>query len=148
VGVTARKLWGYMGVYGQINNANYIIPNDSVLNILNLNAETGFAVPVDYDNADFPLHDPVFKGSGVGFDLGVVFTKRRFVDDTRWEKACGQEFKEYVYRIGLSLLDIGRIKYSSNAQLHSYDDVSAYWVNYDTISYTTVNQVVGEISNV
>jgi len=148
VGITARKLWGYMGVYGQVNNANYIVPNDSVLNILNLNGETGFAVPVDYESSDFPLHDPVFKGSGVGFDVGVVFTKRRFVDDKRWEKACDQEFKEYVYRIGLSILDIGRIKYSSNAQVHSFDDVSAYWVNYDTISYTSVNQVVQEISNV
>ncbi|NOX86289.1 MAG: hypothetical protein GXO86_10055 [Chlorobi bacterium] len=148
VGVTARKLWGYMGVYGQINNVNYIIPNDSVLNILNLNGEMGFAVPVDYSNNDFPLHNPVFKGSGVGFDVGVVYTKRRFIDDNRWKKPCGQEFKEYVYRIGLSILDIGRVKYSKNAQLHTFNDVSAYWVNYDTISYSSVNEVVQEISNV
>lgn len=148
VGVTARKLWGYAGVYGQINNANYIIPNDSVLNILNLNGETAFSVPVDYSTNDFPVNDPVFKGSGVGFDVGVIYTKRRYVDDNRWEKPCGQEFKDYIYRIGLSVIDIGRIKYSHNAQVHSYDDVSAYWVNYDTISYSTVNDVVGEISNV
>ena len=148
VGVTARMLWGYMGLYGQVNNVSYIIPNDSVLNILNLNGETGFAVPVDYETNDFPQHDPLFKGKGVGFDVGVVYTKRRFVDNKRWKKVCGQEFHEYIYRIGFSILDIGSINYKNNAQVHSYDDVSAYWVNYDTISYSSVNQVVREISNV
>lgn len=148
VGISVHKLWGYAGMYGQVNNVNYIIPNDSVMDIKNLNGEVGFSVPVDYSNNDFPVNDPLFKGSGIGVDFGVVYTKRRYVDDKRWKKPCGQEFNDYIYRIGLSLLDLGRVKYTNNAQVHSYDDVSAYWVNYDTISYSTVNEVVQEISNV
>jgi hypothetical protein len=135
-------------VTAQVNNVDYIVLNDSTLNFRNLNGQVGYAVPVDYETNDYPLHDPFFKGRGIGLDIGVTYTKRRYVDDKRFDRACDQRYEEYIYRIGLSILDIGRIKYRNNAQYHSFDDVSAIWQNFDTIAYDNVNQVVRELSDV
>ena len=148
VGVSLRMLWGYAGAVSQINNIDYIILNDSTINFRNMNGQVGYAVPVDYETNDVPLHDPFFKGRGIGMDIGVTYVKRRYVDSKRFEKACDQRYEDYIYRIGFSILDIGRIKYKQNAQLHSFDDVSAIWQNFDTISYDNVNQVVRELSDV
>lgn len=148
IGASVRKLWGYAGIYGAVENLEYIVLNDSTINLRNLNGNAGLALPVDYNNSDYPVHDPFFKGSGLGFDIGIVYTKRRYVDNKVWERACDQRYEDYDFRIGFSVLDIGRIKFKHNAQQHSYDDVSVIWQNFDTISYSNVNQVLAEISNV
>ena len=148
VGATIKMLWGYAGMTAQVNNLDYIIVDDSTLNFRNLNGQVGYALPLNYQNNDFPNHDPMFKGFGVGFDLGVVFTKRRYIDNKKFDKLCDQRFEDYIYRVGISILDIGGIKYGKNAQLHSFDDVSRIWQNFDTISYTNFNQVVGDLSEV
>lgn len=148
IGASVRRLWGYAGVYGEVNNLDYIVMDDSTINVKNLNGNFGFAAPVDYNTNDYPMNDPFFKGGGFGFDVGVVYTKRRYIDNKRWERPCQQRYEDYLFRIGFSILDIGRVKYKNNAQLHTLDDVSVIWQNFDTISYSNVNQVVGELSNV
>lgn len=148
LGISVRGLWSYAGANVQVNNIDYIVLNDSTINFKNLNGQIGYAIPVDYETNDYPITDPFFRGSGFGADIGVTYTKRRYVDNKRFERACDQRHEDYVYRIGLSLIDIGRVKYKSNAQYHSFDDVSAIWQNFDTISYDNVNQVVRELSDV
>jgi len=148
VGISLKKLWGYGGGYVSINNVNYIVVDDSTVNIKNLNAEVGFSLPVDYDNNDFISSSPIFRGSGVGLDIGAVFIKKKNVNVNNWrgKKLCSQTYDDYIYRIGVSILDIGRVKYSTNAQLHSYNDVSQYWSSVDTIDFNNINTLMGQIS--
>ena len=147
VGVSVKYLLGYSGAYADIDNIDYIVQNDSTINITNLKAEIGYALPVDYNTNDFPDSGPTIKGSGLGLDLGVVYIKRKYIGDKNWRRACEQRYEDYKYRIGISILDIGRIKYKHNAQVHNYNDVNALWVNYDTISFDNLNQVTEELSN-
>lgn len=148
IGITAKKLWGVSGSYAYVNNVNYIVLNDSTINIKNLDGEAGFSVPVDYDDSSIPDGGPIVKGSGIGLDIGAVFTKQKYVGTKKLKRLCGQRFEEYIYRIGVSVLDIGRLKYKYNAQRHSYDNVSVFWQNFDTINYNSINQSVAEISEV
>ena len=148
VGVSVKLLKGYAGVTAQVNNVNYIVLNDSTINFKNLNGQVGYAIPVDYDDNTVPFHDPFFKGTGAGLDVGVVYTKRRYIDNKKFKKVCDQRFEDYIYRIGFSILDIGGIKYKNNAQYHSYDDVSVIWQNFDTISYSNIHEVARELSYV
>ena len=64
------------------------------------------------------------------------------------ETSTPTKYEEYVYRVGLSIIDIGCIKYKNNAQVLDFNNVSAFWQNFDTIKYDNVNQVVSEISDV
>lgn len=148
-GISIKKLWGYGGGYIKTNNVNYIVVDDSTINFKNFNAEVGFSLPMDYDNTDFISTNPTFGGSGVGIDIGAVFIKKKNVNLNKWngKKLCSQTYDEYIYRIGVSILDIGRVKYKSNAQLHSYDDVSKYWASIDTLGFTDINTLMAQFSN-
>jgi len=148
IGGTVSKLWGYAGMYGDISNVDYIVLNDSTLNIKNLDGQAAFALPIDYSSNDYPMNDPLFKGSGMGFDLGVTYVKKKHVGTKRWRYPSQQQYEDYVYRVGLSIVDLGWVKYKNNTQVHNYDNVSAFWQNFDTINYDNVNQVVGDISTV
>jgi hypothetical protein len=148
VGVTVKQLWGISGAFSVVNNANYIVLNDSTINIKNLNGQAGFSVPVDYDNNRLPDEGPTIKGSGMGFDFGVVFIKQKYIGSKKLKRLCGQRYEDYIYRVGVSILDIGRLKYKHNAQLHSFDDVSVFWQNFDTINFNSINESVADLSEV
>lgn len=55
------------------------------------------------DNEEYQLQK---NGSGIGIDLGIVFTSGY------------SEFDDYKWRFGISLLDIGKITFNRNAELH------------------------------
>ncbi len=148
IGLTLKYIWSYSGFYVEANNIDYMVVNDSTMNIHNMNASVAFALPLDYNEPDQMMNDPFFKGHGFGADLGVVYVKKKSVDIERWNDLCEQQFDNYVFRIGASILDFGSITYKNNAQLHSYDDVSVYWQNFDTINYSNLNQLMSDLSMV
>ena len=150
LGISVKKLWGYAGGYMATNNVNYIVIDDSTINIKNLNSQVGFALPIDYDNNDFISTGSTFRGSGVGLDIGAVFVKKKHVSINKWrgKRLCSQTYDDYIYRIGVSILDIGRVKYTTNAQLHSFDDVSQYWSSVDTINFNNINSLMGQFSEI
>jgi len=98
VGATLKYIWSYAGMYMESSNVDYIVLNDSILNINDLNASTGFALPIDYSNSNQFVNDPLFKGRGFGVDLGVVYVKKKRVDKVRWNKLCGQKFDDYIFQ--------------------------------------------------
>lgn len=149
IGISIKKLWGYGGGYLKVDNIDYVVVDDTTINIKNLNAEVAFSVPLDYDNGDFNGSNPTFRGSGVGIDIGAVFIKKKHVGKNSWrgKKLCSQTYEDYIYRIGISILDIGRVKYTGNAQLHSFDNVSKYWSSLDTIGFTNINELMRQFSN-
>lgn len=145
-GLSVKYLMGYSGAYVSSDHVDYVVQNDSVIIINSMTTEVGVALPVDYSNNDF-LSAPTIKGSGVGLDIGVVYTKMKSVDPARWRnRLCAQPYDDYIYRLGISIIDIGRLNYKQNAQLHAFNDVSVYWENFDTTNFSNVNQLVGEMS--
>ncbi len=148
LGVTVRKLWGYAGLTVSIDNIDYIIINDTTVNIRNSNAAVGFSLPLDYNSNDIN-HNPFFKGSGISADLGLVYIKKKR-GYKRWDKysLCSQPYEDYFYRIGISILDIGSLRFKNNAQWHTYDNVSSYWDNIDTVNFKSINGVMRSISEV
>lgn len=148
IGITVRKLWGYGAVSMATDHADYIVVNDTTINIKNLSSDIGFSLPIDY-NQNALNNNPFFKGSGFGLDVGVVYVKKKR-GFQRWDKysLCSQPYEDYEYRIGVSVLDMGGIKFKNHAQFHSFNDVSAYWENYDTINYRNINGIMSSLSNV
>lgn len=149
VGISVKKLWGYAGGYVAANNIHYIVPDDSTINIQNVNAEMGYSLPINYDNNEYTSSGPTFKGSGIGIDIGAVFIKKKEVEIDSWRggKLCSQKYIDYTYRIGVSILDIGRVKYTENAQMHSYEDVSKYWSSIDTLQFNNLNTFTQVLSS-
>lgn len=148
-GITVKRLFSPGGGYMQASDANYIVMNDSTIDIKNLNAEVGYSLPLDYDNNDFPDNGPLIKGGGFGFDIGFTYQyKTLSYQKKRVRRLCSQRYIDYYYKIGVSLLDVGFVNYKTNAQLHNFTDVSKYWINIDTLNYYNINELTRTLSDV
>ncbi len=139
-GITIKRLFSYSGAYINCYNANYVVPNDTLIDINNLNAEVGFSLPMDYNNNDFPLKEDFYKGKGWGFDIGITYQKKiNEIENRQYNRFCKENYQDYRYRIGLSLLDFGTIKFKKNAQKHSYNDIKYHWENIRATKYKDIN---------
>lgn len=147
-GITLKRMFSLGGGYLQANDIDYMVLNDSTINIRNMNAELGYSFPMNYDNNDFP-YGPWIKGGGFGVDIGFTFQNKLLsYQKRRISKLCRQKYVDYVYRVGISIIDLGFVNMTSNAQVHSYDDVSEYWVGVDTLNYYNFNQLTRTLSEV
>jgi hypothetical protein len=148
-GITVKRLFSVGGGYLRTNNVDYIVLNDSTINFKNLNAEVGYSLPLDYSNNDFPDSGPLIKGGGFGFDIGVTFQNKALsYQKRRISKLCRQRYIDYYYRIGVSLLDVGFVNFNKNAEVQTFDNVSQYWMNIDTLNYINVNHLTSSLSQV
>lgn len=147
-GITLKYLSGIAGGYLNARSIDYVVLDDSTINVHNLDAEIGYSIPIDYQDNDVMLTDPLFKGRGFGADIGFTFVRTKRVAESRtYSKLCRQAYPDYYYRIGVSLMDIGMIKFSKNAQKQKFDNNSAYLDRLDTLNYYNLSQITEYLSS-
>ena len=146
-GITVKYLMGFAGGYMKANNVDYIVLNDSTINFRNLDAELGFSIPVNYENNNFPDDGKLIKGKGFGIDIGFNYLKtKKGYQRKKYNSLCRQSYPDYYYKVGVSLLDVGRIKFTENTEQHVYDNVSSYWEEIDTLHYYNLDQIARLVS--
>jgi len=147
-GISIRKLFGLTALYAVVDNIDYIVPDDSTLQVNNLDATYGFSLPIDYsDHGAGMVTDPLIEGGGWGFDLGVTYTRLKKIHQEQFiDRLCEQEYEDYLYRIGVALIDIGGIRFKHRAQTYAIDNQSSYWENLTHFDFSTVNQLMDTIS--
>jgi len=105
-GITAKYLTGYEGAFVETPRNLQItqFPGDS---LLLENGLINFGFTDSNTNTDF---DPAIRNNGQGFsfDVGAVMT-------------IEGDQESYIWRLGVSILDIGKINFSKNAQLHQVE---------------------------
>jgi len=147
LGLSGKFLLGHAGAYSINNNANYIVHDPRNVEFFNYDAEYGLALPLDYDSFDPTVIGPYVKGYGLAFDLGFVFTKLKNSFPTSGSRRlCSKPYEEYLYRIGISLLDLGGISFNKNAQKHVFNNVSVFWHEFDTLEYHSLNVGLQQLS--
>lgn len=100
VGLSLNYLAGAGGAFYTNNTNSFVLNNSFSDNVSNMNFNTGGGT-----------------GKGMGVDLGVVYQKKhRQVSLQTYPNLCRQRYQEYDYKLGVSLIDIGFIKLSKNAQ--------------------------------
>jgi hypothetical protein len=148
-GITVKRLFSVAGGYLRAKDLSYMVLNDTTINIKNLNAEVGYSIPLDYNNNDFPDSGPLIKGGGFGIDIGITYQHKILsYQKKRISKLCRQRYIDYSYKIGISLIDFGFVNFKKNTQLQSFENVSKYWINIDTLNYYNVNELARTLSQV
>ena len=148
VGISVGPAFGNSGAYMSGGETKYIAYNDSVLNVQNLNAEFGVCLPVDYDDNDVDIFNSVVRGMGWGMDIGFTWQyrnrpyQRKPIDDFYKKR-----FEDYKVKIGVSMLDIGWINFTKNAQKHCFDNVSNNWINVNELNYNNLSEEFKIVSN-
>ncbi|MDD5569811.1 MAG: DUF5723 family protein [Bacteroidales bacterium] len=116
-GITIKKDLGIMGLYLNDYGANYYVPNDTTLVMNNLKAEYAYT----------DAH--IFNGRTFAFDIGFTYERKPSESTMRFRKLCEQKYRDYIYKIGLSFLDIGAINFKKHATKYDIQDASTTWVN-------------------
>ncbi len=67
------------------------------------------------------MSDKLKNGLGFGVDFGFVYTKRKSVGmNRRSVSSCDMDHVLYRWRLGVSVTDIGFVKFKGNARSHHY----------------------------
>lgn len=146
-GATIKLLRGYAGGYFTSENIDYVLLDRDTLIVYNINAEAGYSLPIDYETNELS-NSPLFRGKGIGLDLGVIYEKKKsYARTDRVDKLCAQVYIPYKYKVGISLLDIGRIKFKENAERLVFSDASTYWPGVNSVEFNNVNDFTNIINN-
>ncbi|MBL0342351.1 MAG: OmpA family protein [Bacteroidetes bacterium] len=138
-GVTLKLLNGLAGAYAENANIQYNVLNDSDMVFLPGSS-------IDYGRTDYNSFDnlnsygDMINGTGFGFDIG--FTYDFLKDPASWQyemdgkKQSDPTLNRYKLRLGLSLLDFGKINFKDNAGTYHLETADeAYYRNYDTDNF-------------
>ncbi|MFN8698534.1 MAG: DUF5723 family protein [Flavobacteriales bacterium] len=102
-GVAVRRMIGVMGAGMRVDDWSYVVLDSNNMRALNFQGEYGFndpgIEPFNWNN-----------GGGWGVDLGLTFKQRlRSSENYTPHDPCSDG--NYRYRLGFSVLDIGRIRF-------------------------------------
>ncbi len=148
VGAGVKYIFGVAGAYVATRNLNFSVPNTKTLDVKNYDGNIGFSLPVDYDNPNKSNFDPKFKGHGLGLDVGFLYTRLKTFTDPGEKRLCAKPYADYVYKLGVSIMDIGGIWFNHHTQIHQFDNRSANWQEFDTVQSTSINGTMRMLSDV
>jgi len=102
--------------------------NDSLLYVNAAKGSVAYSLPLSYDKAFVgggvvsDKASDYFRGFGCGIDVGLTYIhKRNNAVSRRISRVCESQPIDYDWKIGLSLLDLGAVKFTSNAEQSRYD---------------------------
>ncbi len=145
-GITVKGLFGMGGAYWYVDNIDYMLPNGDTLIVYNANGKAGVSIPIDYRNNDVLFPNPLFSGSGVGFDLGITYQEKLLGHTNKRYTACEQPFEDYYYKIGFSLIDFGYVKFKKNTKQIELKDASGIWYDFTNQDIGTVDTLFMAVS--
>ena len=135
VGVTVKRLLGLYNAHVIIDNSSYdILPDPTwanrrqFINVRDINVKYGITRDEGFQNIrPTPqwLLGGAPPGSGWGFDLGAVYEYRpdvgRMTYTERGVRKTDASKNKYLYRVAVSLTDIGRVHFSNPAYILQQD---------------------------
>lgn len=146
-GITVKRLLAYEGAYLEVDDLDYMIPNRDTAIFYNINATAGMALPWDYYENEYLTNSGVWRGTGWGFDLGFTYQwKLKGHSNFRYKKLCQQRYVGYRYKVGVSFLDLGRVKFTDNARKYAFENNSAFWDGLKQLSFDNIDLFMQEMS--
>jgi len=145
-GISLKYLIGYAGTYVDIGHLSYRVPNYDTLIIHDADAEMGLSAPIDF-NTNAYLTD-LNRGKGTGLDVGITWERKapNGDDNRHFGKLCGQSYTPYLFRVGISLTDLGKIRFTENAMKLRVNDGQLFWPGISGTQYSSINGMTAELS--
>ncbi len=148
VGAGLKILFGIGGAYIATPQLKYSVTNTTTLNVENYNGSIAYALPINYDNYSDIVNQPLFKGHGIGLDIGFLFTRLKTFTDPGEKRWCAKPYADYIYKFGISIMDIGGIRFNRHAEVHQFNDKQANWQQFDTVSTPSIHATMETLSTV
>src|SRR5688572_12530782 len=129
--ITVKFLMGFDAFYVNLSKFDYNVPNSDTLIVTSATGEYGHSLA----DGDKTLEKPFrLRGFGGGADIGITYYRGK----VHGSGDCNQSAeirKKYKYRVGVSIIDIGFIRYSKQAKVFSFENENAVWPGIDTTKF-------------
>ncbi|MFK7756143.1 MAG: DUF5723 family protein [Flavobacteriales bacterium] len=145
VGGNLKYLNGVAGAGLNIQEWNYAVRNDSIIESYTFRGDFG----INDLNTDEPDRSSLLgNGNGLGLDLGFNYKKMlKSAQNYEPHTKSGCLLKDYQYKFGLSILDLGRVR-MRNSYYREFDNQdSLVWENYSNASADNVEDIDQLITN-
>lgn len=146
-GITIKGLLGFGGAYLSIDNVDYMLPNSDTMILYNANAKAGVVLPLDYHTGESLFAKPLIMGTGLGVDIGVTYQLKMKGHTNKQYTACEQPFEDYYYKLGISLIDLGYIKFKKNTKQLTMEDAQGTWFDFTQQNIETIDVLFGAVSS-
>lgn len=141
--ITLKFLMGFNAMYINMSEFDYILPSADTLIVNSATGEYGHALS-DGDNA---LAKPLrIRGFGGGADIGLTYYRGKVHGAGDCNKTS-EIRKKYKYRLGISVIDIGFIKFSKQSKVFNFENASTLWPGIDTVKFNSMMYTDTSISN-
>lgn len=120
LGLTGKLLLGVAGITGSLNYLEYELFDAYNMLMDTVNGAMSMALPLDYeanlnDHSSSPwFTEDLVKGLGWGADFGFSLTRKKMQRYRLPETACEDSPLLYYWRLGVSLVDFGKIRFNKN----------------------------------
>lgn len=124
-GITLKYLLGTAAAYCTFKNVTYKVPYQDTLIVYDMNTTIGLAAPLDYATNQFSLN-PLVKGKGYSGDIGITYSRLmgQPAKSSLFSAKEDASEEDYRFRAGISLLDVGYIKFTQSVQVHNFNNVT------------------------
>lgn len=131
-GVTAKLLFGLNGGYSEFRITDYMAVDSKTVDFYKFQTNVAFAMPSTGLTSSFS-HPFSSVGFGLGTDVGVTFIKKKDrYSSSKGYRPCEFAYEDYKYKIGLSILDLGRISFNKETEFHTFN-VENIFLNTDDL---------------
>ncbi|MBK5285160.1 MAG: hypothetical protein JJE25_07125 [Bacteroidia bacterium] len=130
---TVSFINAFQGLYFINRQTDLTIVNDTTLNVQNIDAELGFALPRSTNDV------LTINGKGVGLNLGFCYVKNPYRGTFQNSRTIDR--KRYDYRIGVSVIDAGMVSFTKNANVYYLNGSTTTMDNFNGIKPKGVNGV-------
>lgn len=137
-GVTVNYLMGMDGMYANNEHMYYKFDDESYLQVADLQAKYGYAMP-DAESNDYLK----IRGKGFSTTWGLQYI-HNLNPEAYNVYASRLKFKKYQYKLGISLVDAGSILFSKETRNVAINSKSFNWEGIDTTQMGNVSYL-GEL---
>jgi hypothetical protein len=144
-GITLKYLMGTAGGYMQQQGTLYHMPQNYFLVADELNMDVAHA----YSGSPLSL-SPL--GHGIGGDLGFTFMRKKYHKAPYYgcpsiiDKSHVGRLYVYKWKLGISLLDLGMIRFTESSKLFGYRKVRGLWDSINTMEVKSVEDFDRELN--
>lgn len=150
MGVTLKYLMGHTAAAVNINELEYGVFQNDTIDVYNIDAEMIYSLPMDYDKPfveENLLDRSKKKSPGFAFDLGFTYMRKKNdnANEKRFTYYCMMPKQNYYWKLGLSLMDFGFIKFDNNAVWNTFENDTPFTFSKNVLDHIETFDEIAKI---
>jgi hypothetical protein len=135
---TLKIIGGFDAAFIDFDQLNYVVtsPDSFDLDVISTTGSYGHSFTDDENTLKKPFK---LRGYGVGLDLGLTYYHKRKHGSGDCNKSA-EILKKYAFRAGLSILDVGAVRFGKQAETYAFSSDDFIWPQIDDAVINSVQQ--------